>query len=807
MAIVNRSGRHRIASSCIVDASARGLLARMAGIPLTEPQPTFTVRRRVLGGEAIASADDWHMEGTVTLTHEKEPTTVPLWCHTSTASLDDASWAAWMQLETSIRHIAYRKGQQLSADSIEAFTGERLHPEQPPADCAGDMASIPASAITANHRTLWFAGSVGNVDAATRARMHSHEGALEWGRRLASMLDDHLLGTNRSNTSAQPQTVAADPGPLPAMPDHQVDVLVVGGGTGGAPAAIAAARNGARTLCTEFLAGLGGVGTLGLIGRYWFGNRVGFTNEIDRGAAALTNRSFEDGSWDVEAKMQWYQTSLSNAGGQVWYRCQLVSAVQEGRRVCGAVIATPQGPVRIAARCTVDATGSAAVAASAGAATVDIGSGHLALQGTGLPGRDPGKDYTNTDYDFIDDTDAGDVASAHVTARKKFQQAFDAGQLVDSRERRRIVGDYEVTPMDIRLARVFPDTVVKARSNFDTHGFTVHPLFLIVPPGHDPLEAYVPLRALLPRDLDGILVTGLGISAHRDAMPVIRMQADVQNQGYAAGYIASMCGDGNVRGVDIGALQKALVSAGILDPEIAGAADSFPLSGKEIDAALQACVDEPDHIDRLFTLPEYVRNARLRKAFASSTDIKAKRFFAFVLGVLWDASGAETLAAEVAATPWDDGWDYTGMGQFGASMSPLDARIIALGRCRRTEHLPVIAAKAAQLPAEAAFSHYRALAEAVEHIASAEGAAILASLLQRPGICGHAVTSMRQRASSSSGSATDTAQRNRALIELHLAAACIRVQPEHPLATSILTTYATDVRGLFARFARSLLPH
>ena len=49
-------------------------------------------------------------------------------------------------------------------------------------------------------------------------------------------------------------------------------------------------------------------------------------------------------------------------------------------------------------------------------------------------------------------------------------------------------------------------------------------------------DVSVPYRALLPAGLDGILVTGLGASAHRDAMPVIRMQPDIQNGGYA-GYV------------------------------------------------------------------------------------------------------------------------------------------------------------------------------------------------------------------------------------------------------------------------------
>ena len=89
--------------------------------------------------------------------------------------------------------------------------------------------------------------------------------------------------------------------------------------------------------------------------------------------------------------------------------------------------------------------------------------------------------------------------------------------------------------MDVYLDRTFPDSVVRASSNFDSHGFTIHPIFMLRPPDRKTMPCYVPYRCLLPKGIEGVLVTGLGVSADRDVMPVIRMQPDVQNQGYAAG--------------------------------------------------------------------------------------------------------------------------------------------------------------------------------------------------------------------------------------------------------------------------------
>ena len=792
--LCNRSGRRWMTCRAVIDGSFRGELARLAGVPISAPLREIQVVRRVMGGKAENEAE-WVREG------GEEKSGHKMWAWRGNVTLKDGSWSAWMAMEQAVRMRAFRRGQSFSADGVFALTGE-----------------VMSGGSSAMNGSLWVTGPVANVDGEAREQLLRHDGAIARGVEIAqAVLSDIAEGpvteplTCCSSGHLPPGIQARDlhcDAEIPAggfAAVEEVDVLVAGGGTGGAPAGIAAAQEGASTLVAEFLSGLGGVGTLGMIGKYWFGNRVGFTEEVDRGAAEMTLRKMKAGSWDVEAKMQWLHREITDAGGRIWYKTMICGALREGDRVVGAILGTPQGRIAVRAKTVVDATGSAEVAAAAGAETVAVGQGHLAMQGTGLPGRDPGKNYTNTDYEFVDDSSQEDVNTAHMTARKKCQQAFDAGQLIDTRERRRVVGDVEISPMDIRLARVFPDTVVKARSNFDTHGFTVHPLFMIVPPGHDPLEAYIPLRALLPKGLEGILVTGLGISAHRDAMPVIRMQADVQNQGYAAGMIAAIVQDGRLREVDLPALQYRLVEKGILEQEIAESGDTFPLPAHEIHRAIWKAVQDPNRIDRIFTLPDAERNARLRQAFAEADSDEARAFYAFVLGILGDAAGADVLSAHVMNQPWDKGWNYTGMGQFGASMSPLDARIIALGRCRRNQDVKVLADKAATLPQDAAFSHYRALAEALRDLGEPAGAEPLEALLMRPGIAGHHLTDRTMRMRTATANSNETSFRNASLIELHLAEAIYKLAPDSSVARAVLEAYRKDVRGLFARCAGAVL--
>jgi len=787
--ILTRSGVRTLKSARFLDATVRGELLRMAGVAMTEPASSITVARRVIGGDPEGDTH-WVQEGEVEFTAEKQTYRKPLWVTHQKCSLKDGSWPSWMELEQDMRLKAYRPGQDQSADGISAWTGERLHPDQEAFVANGDPQQIPLSAATAIGGVLAATGRVVNVEEETRKRLERPDVALMWGRTLAK---------------AWMQTdITFTPPPSAPNPRLEMEVLVIGGGTGGAPAGVGAARSGVRTLVAEVLSGLGGVGTLGLIGRYWFGNRVGFTAEVDAGADDRTSRVVENG-WDIEAKMQWYHEQISQAGGAIWYKTALMDVLTDGNRVTGAVLATPQGPVTVTANCVVDATGAGEVAARAGAEMVETGQGKLAIQGTGLPGRNPREDYHNTDYDFIDESNAEDAATAHVTARRKFKAAFDAGQLIDSRERRRIVGDMEVSPMDIRLGRVFPDTIVKARSNFDTHGYTLHPLFMIVPPDHEPLEAYIPLRALLPKGIDGVLVTGLGISAHRDAMPVIRMQADVQNQGYAAGVIAAKATDGRIRNLDLEDIQTHLVERGILEPELKGAGDSFPLPESDIAEALRDAPRNPEKIDRLFTLPDAERNARLRRAFAEAEEEEARRFYSFVLGILGDASGQDTLEADVASMPWDEGWDYTGMGQFGASMSPLDSRIIALGRCAGKKSVEMLISKAGQLPSPLTFSHVRALCDAFTELGDPSGTTALEGLLQRENVSGHTITTQEERDATATESEIETRFRNDSLIELHLATALVRLQPDHPTGVRTLEAYTRDLRGLYARHAQRVL--
>jgi len=537
---------------------------------------------------------------------------------------------------------------------------------------------------------------------------------------------------------------------------------------------------------------------------------VGFTQEIDQGLADLggasEGKSGQGQAWDTLLKAEWLRRELHEAGAHIWFGTLGCGAFVHQGKARGVVVATPAGRGVVLAKAVIDSTGHAGIAAAAGAPCKYTGPMHIALQGTGLPPRDLGVRYTNTDYTFIDDLDVFDTWRAFVTSKEKFSGAYDLGQLIDTRERRQVEGELFLTPLDAYVGRTFPDTIVMAKSNFDTHGFTIHPMFMIRPPDRESVPTYVPYRCLLPKDLDGVLVTGLGVSAHRDVMPVIRMQPDIQNQGYAAGVAAAMAVQAGteLREIDIMQLQRHLVQKGVLSTEVLSHEDSFPLSRERVAEAVNTVLDNYKGLEVLFAQPEQALPL-LRRAYTSVEQDQDRFKYAHILAFMGDPSGAQDLAAAVRSKDWDEGWQYRGMGQFGPSMSFIDSLIIALGRGQTDYALEPILAKVRQLSAHQPFSHHRAVALALEMLNQAQAAEPLARLLAKPNMSGHAFTSIDVARANIQPSATDNSTRERSLRELVLARALYRCGDYDGIGERILKDYARDLRGHYRRHAQAIL--
>jgi hypothetical protein len=830
--MANRSGRQAVKAKVIIDATQRATVARIAGAEFESYPVGLQAFKYIVVGDQLSSGNELsarNMPAPILTSDGPARHAVE---YTLKIPMEDGSFASYAKAEQIARDKTWNptvedasetlfqvppdplKGrksmsgawpgaEKIDLDVFRSESIERLFVLSGCADVSRDAATKllrPLELMKVGNRIgVAAASQAKNIPAPVNVRVR--------GKTLQAAssgdIRENLAGIRLKQK--QVKSISTDKHQVPVLGEY--DVVVVGGGTGGAPAGIAAARQGAKTLVVEYLNGLGGVGTMGYISKYYYGYIHGFTKEVDDGVNGYGGYGrARRGGWNVEWKKEWYRSELRKAGADIWFGVLGCGAFVEGRDVKGVVVATPAGRGVILAKTVIDSTGNADIAASAGASCVYTDGTNVAVQGAGLPPLRIGVGYTNTDWTFIDDGDVIDIWRSFVLAKKKYKDAYDLGQLLDTRERRRIVGDFTMSPMDISIGRTYPDTIVISRSNFDTHGFTIHPVFMIRPPDREEMFVDVPYRCLLPRGLNGIMVTGLGVSAHRDAMPVIRMQADIQNQGYAAGIAAALAAESgmSVRNIDIKALQKHLVEKGNLPERVLADEDSFPLPRKKIAVAVEHVVNDFEGLEIILAHRQQAL-PMLIKAYENAQAKKSKLVYAHILGMLGETTGAGTLVEEVRSRDWDKGWNYTGMGQFGMSMSELDSLIVALGRTHDRRALQPILEKVEQLNVESEFSHCRAVAIALESLGEPTAAKSLATLLSKPGIQGHAYTNINRARNEIPSNPTDTVTRNNSLRELVLARALYRCGDYHGLGEKILKEYAKDLRAHYARHASAVL--
>ncbi len=838
--IANRNGRQCVKAKVIIDATERGVLARDAGVEATPfPAGTYTFKRVVIAGEApraegmqvreLFGVFDAHISG-IRNKSKDMPGKISgrMYECEMQINMRDASVRSFSEAEQKARDMTFVPTQLDEADQlffvppdhlrcVASYEGGWQGVDQLNVNCfktrgaenlfvLGAMADISrdAAAELLKPGNLMAAGEMIGKAAAQTARQRGEINRLKSARQIAARAQSaRVLETNKglppylTNTGGKVKVAARE---LPVL--ATCDVVVAGAGTGGAPAGISAARHGMRTIVCEYIYKMGGVSTDGLIGRYYHGNRVGFTTEIDKGVE-------ETGAVFVQAKSEWYRAENRKAGAEIWYGTLVTGTVVEDNRITGVVVMTPQGN-RGVIRCAVaiDATGNAVLPAMAGCETEFISEDELALQGVGQTPKRLGASYTNTDIGFVDDTDAADMFFFALRTRLNMSAGiWDQAQIVNSRERRRLIGAFYMSPLDVANERTYPDVVVQTKSNFDSHGYTVHDQFFIEDPGHHSMMVNLPLRCMLPKKLDGLLVIGLGISAHRDAMPILRMQPDVQNQGYAAGIVAAEALKAGVavRKVDIQTVQKQLIEKGVLPVEVLSMKDNFPLSEKAFKQAVEDIKDNYKGLKVLLT--DYPRSIPLlRQAYHKCEGEEDKLKYAHTLALMGDGIGEDILIRKIESMEWDKGWNFRGMGQFNRSVSWVDSYIISLGRAKSVKALPAMFAKARALTAGSEFSHYRALALAFEQIGDKSAAPVLAAMLNIPTVKGYSFEmSPDMPLVKNYANREGDRERSLCLREIACARALYNLDDHQRVGEEVLRRYAKDPRGAYSKHVRMVL--
>lgn len=368
------------------------------------------------------------------------------------------------------------------------------------------------------------------------------------------------------------------------------DLIIVGGGPAGIGAAITAGRKGLKTLLIERYGFLGGSWTASFVNPFFdTENKGGLVREIvEELRSQKAFGSFWNISFDFEAMKRLLDKKVREAGVTVLFHTEFEKAITEGCNVRGVVVHNKGGRMAFLAKYVLDCTGDGDVAVSAGAEYVygnENGGEPQAMttmfliSGIEFKQNKPGELYNlmkkacdtyNTGYEidfnypyaiWLPAPGMAVVQLVHIRGKnalnpfelseaefagrdrayetfdffKKYIPEFKNAQLVLTapqigvRETRHILGDYYLTNADIINGAEFEDSLgFKVAFNVDIHddGFEQQVMHV------KPYE--IPLRALLPKGINGLLTAGRCISGSFYAHASFRVTGDCVAMGEGA---------------------------------------------------------------------------------------------------------------------------------------------------------------------------------------------------------------------------------------------------------------------------------
>jgi hypothetical protein len=397
----------------------------------------------------------------------------------------------------------------------------------------------------------------------------------------------------------------------PVVERHQV--VVAGGGPSGVIAAVAASRSGADTLLIERYAFLGGTGVASLMTCYnGFRNqhapealqtvkgipaeyvaelvRLGGVADIDNYERQFTHDVTKGDipytvGFDPEAAKVAQLNILKREGVKLQLHSWIAAPMLDGTRVTGVIVESKSGRQAIAADIVIDCTGDGDVAAAAGApfmspdesGKTDRMPMTLMYRLGGLPAGVKGAFSGIRIKDRVtrwgpaakgSALDVNNLTQAEIDTRLKLwdsiqemrkQPGMESLYLLESatqigvRETRRILGEYVVTTEDAIEGKRFPDVIaISSNPMPGYHGKR----YFFAHAGFD-----IPYRSLVPKKIDGLVLSGRCISSEQGPFQSARSMAPAMAIGHASGCAAALAVKNGVqpRQLDVKALQALLV--------------------------------------------------------------------------------------------------------------------------------------------------------------------------------------------------------------------------------------------------------
>lgn len=383
--------------------------------------------------------------------------------------------------------------------------------------------------------------------------------------------DRHCLGIAAAHSLAGLSTVDVDQSifdtdiaAIKPSRDISTDVLIVGVGTGGAIAAIAAGDQGASVIAIDPFTFPGGIGTGGGIHAYYYGVPGGLQDTIDTQTKNMM-KAYGDvlvsHQYNAVAKMIVLEKHFARTNVNFISHSLLCDVTTENGLITSVLVATQEGPIRITAKAYIDGTGDGDLAALAGA------SFEMGRDGDGLPhaysqptGNLQVREHSlrsgsrNFDSGWCDPTDPQDFTRARITGivQQQLDQATNEQRVtyvcpaIGLRQARQIITDKMVQLDDLVTGKFCDDVIGYAGSNYDAHTAD-YPLesdegvfwVCATRSWYTGFVTPIPYRCLIPKGLKNIWIASRCLGISQDAHYAIRMMRDMQRIGEASGYAAA----------------------------------------------------------------------------------------------------------------------------------------------------------------------------------------------------------------------------------------------------------------------------
>ncbi|MDX1286350.1 MAG: FAD-dependent oxidoreductase, partial [Draconibacterium sp.] len=158
-----------------------------------------------------------------------------------------------------------------------------------------------------------------------------------------------------------------------------------------------------------------------------------------------------------------------------------------------------------------------------------------------------------------------DVLSYYQEQEKKNWRLTHSATIIGIREGCRIEGDYILKTDDLRAGRSFDDGVARGTFYLDGHGLTDDKRTYILPKDELKVPPYqIPMRSLIAKDADNLLMAGRCFSAEQLALSSARVSTSCSMMGQAAGIAAAMAINNRtkIRNLDYSDIKDEVLSRG-----------------------------------------------------------------------------------------------------------------------------------------------------------------------------------------------------------------------------------------------------